>query len=392
MKKIFSLVLAMVVAMSAVPFALAAETETIAEGTSVSSTGEIELKPEIDDRSTVMPEGGVAELGKEYFISYSLGSSIGSVDKFDGKTGETTNINMNYVPKGVNGIELIKANIRYNMSSNSYDVRITTVPNPTVEIFKGLEIKITFNKQVDGKTYTKTETLPIHTLMNSRHTYSDVLTAASGYKYIFAEHPVIDATVFDQNTGQQLQIDYNDYNMIFKKVTNQNTALYLGATYSYATTGTAKENEPIIQLGFENIIVKDEVTIQLRFKADQQNYTGSNVWVYDIVDGKPKGVGYRATIASDSSVMVTVPANTALSSLGVYATEQNPSNNSSDSGSSNSSNTSSVTSTTSTSSISSNGNYANSKTGFSDVVNIAVVFAGVSLVIAGFVAIRKVSR
>ena len=376
MKKFLSLVLVTILVLG-----LSAFTVSAAEGENNTS---VALQPAIDDNGTELPEDGFAVLGKDYRLSYRLNAELEGIKDFDGSSSESTSVGLNYMPKGVNGVELIRYNIRYNMTTKTYDLLISTIPNPTVEVFEDLVIKVKFNKQVNGSTYSSTVEVPITSLGNERHQYSDVLTAASGYKFIQATKNVIDSNVFDQNYGQELHIDYNDYNVIFPKVAEQNTSLNLKADYSYATAGSAKENDPIVKLVFENIIVKDAATIQIRFRADQQNYNGSDVWVYDLVNGKPVGDGYQAQLSKDGSVLVTVPANTKLSSLGVYADKQDTTNNNPQSSKPSTSGTSS--------SITGSGSGSNPQTGASDVVSIVSAFAVVSLAAAAFVATKKVVK
>lgn len=367
MKKLLSLVLVtiLVLGLSAFPVSAAAENQS-----------SVDLIPAIDDNGTELPADGYALLGKDYRLSYKLSTPLGDATEFDGSSNETTSVGLNYMPKGVNGVELIRYNMRFNMTTKTYDLLITTIANPTVEVFEDLVIKVKFNKQIDGTTYSSTVEVPITALGNERHQYAEVLTAASGYKFVQAAKPVVDSNVFDQNYGQELHLDYNDYNIIFPKVSEQNTSLYLKAEYSYATAGSVGENDPIVKLGFENIIVKDNVTIQIRFRADQQNYNGSDVWVYDMVSGKPVGSGYQAQLSSDGSVLVSVPAGTALSSLGIYGSQQDTTGNSS-------------TAVSGGAAGSSTASTSNPNTGASDVMSVATAFSVISLAAAAFVATKK---
>ena len=378
MKKILSLVLVTILVLS-----LSAFTAGAAENLS-----SINLNPEIDENGTELPADGFAVLGKDYRLSYKMSAPIGDIKEFDGSSSETTSVGLNYMPRGVNGVDLIRYNMRYNMTTKTYDLLITTISNPTVEVFEDLVIKVKFNKQVDGTTYSSTVEVPIKSLGNERHHYSEVLTAASGYKFIQATKPVIDVDVFDQNYGQELHIDYNDYNFIFGKISEQNTSLYLKADYSYATAGSAKDNEPIVKLGFENIIVKDSVVIQIRFRADQQNYNGSEVWVYDMVNGKPVGTGYQAQLSADGSVLVSVPAGTKLNSLGIFASQQDTSKN--DATEDNSSKPATGSEASANGGSKTPGK--NPSTGAADVVSVAAAFSVISLAAVAFVATKKVIK
>ncbi|MDR2655086.1 MAG: hypothetical protein LBC56_03305 [Oscillospiraceae bacterium] len=366
------------------------QASSVSGGKDSASANVVTLEPIVNESENTMPRDGIAVLGSEYRISYSMGDPIEGVAGFMGDKTESADIVFNYVPKGVGGVELMKASLRYNRETMTYDVLVTTSANPTVEVFSDLEIKVIINKQIGDKVYTSTTPLPIKTLQNARHYYSEVRTSATGYKYISAINPVVDVSVFDQNYNQELHIDYGSYDIVFPKVKNQNTALYLKANYSYNQAGAAGGEVPIVRLQFENILVKDQVDIHVMFNADQQNYFSSNVWVYDINgNGQPIGKGYQAKISNDGSVVVTVPAGKALSSIGVYTAQQNLGSPSA---------APPPSSSNSSVSVGANGAGAgasdNPKTGgaVSDPVSLGSLFGLISLAAAGFAAVRKSSR
>jgi len=374
MKKVLGLILVAVLVISMGTMVFAA----------TDGNSNLVMLPETPDYGTPFPNNGTGLLGQEYTVFYAPGSGS-EITAFVNDNTESIDVKFNYIPQGVGGVNLISYFIRYMNAEGDkpagYEVTFTTHSNPTVTVFENVTATVTIVKVKSGVTYRFTQTLTLRELINARHESDSVVKAADGTWYITATNPVIGESAFTKALNAKLSINYDGYSIIFNKVTNQSNALYLAATRTTKQANAAKANEPIVSLTFEPLKIQDDVTIKIGFSADQLNYQGTTVWVYDLdSSGKATGKGYQATLASDGTVMVEVPANTALNSLGVFASKQ-------DTSSTSSSSTSSKTDGGSQSTTKENPN-----TGLTDTVAIASVFAMVSLAAAGFVAVRKAGK
>lgn len=306
-------------------------------------------------------------------------------------------------PKGVNGEELLKIRVAYDHERRAYSITMTPVENPTVEIFSNLEVKLKIVKVVNRTTFAMEQNVwKGFNLMNKRYTSKDVYKDASGKYRINAgdEYPVVDESAFNKAYGKQLTVDYPDYRVIFKNVKNQDIALNLEADLVKAPTVSFDGTKPILQATFHDIYVKDAAEIEFKVNADAQNYKGTTGYAYkvDANGNLIKDSEITVKITDSSSVVIEIPAGTRLGAYGeanklsTYAIFGEKQDAKASSSSSSSSSDKGTTSTSSNTSSSSNNNYGNTNTGASDVVNVATVFAVVSLAAAGFVAVNKASK
>lgn len=359
------------------------------------------------DGSKTQKQAQEAKVAKDHKVSNGL-------VLFEGPSAyESTSYKISYTdkngshsgsPKGVNGEELLKIRVSYDHERNAYSITMTPVENPTVEIFSNVEVKLKIVKVVNRTTFAfEGNVWKGFNLMNKRYTSKDVYKDASGKYRINAgdEYPVVDESAFNKAYGKQLTVDYPDYRVIFKNVKNQDIALNLEADLVKAPTVSFDGTKPILQATFHDIYVKDAAEIEFKVNADAQNYKGTTGYAYkvDANGNLIKDSEITVKITDSSSVVIEIPAGTRLGAYGeanklstyaIFGEKQDAKASSSSSSSSSDKGTTSTSSNTS--STSSNNNYGNTNTGASDVVNVATVFAVVSLAAAGFVAVNKASK
>ena len=235
----------------------------------------------------------------------------------------------------------------------------------TVEEHK-VEIKVVVTQKLKAadSTAVKTEIKFDVLISNKTHGEDDFWKNADDKVEGLNElsKPVIAADVF---TGiakdKALTLEYSDYTVKFAKVSKQNTGLYLKAKTGVVSVENTKA---IGSIGFKPTRVKDAATITMPIGADNQNFYGETVYVYNVVDGKPTGEAIAAEVVNHNSVIFTVPAGTTLGTFAAYGAKaegdaEKP---------------------------------AIPETGANDIVNIAIVFAVVALAAAGFVAVKKASK
>jgi len=399
MKKLLALVLTAAMLLSFGALFVSAATD--ADGYSL-----VEMK--MDDvvaAQTNAPKDGVVYLTDgSYIVEYRLdslalydtnGTLTGKTytDGFGGpSTSETTSWSMSYrtatgngsgIPKGVNGEDLLNVRIGYDRERKAYSVTVTPINNPTVEIFYDVTFKVKFVKVINKVAYQQTVEWAKFDLLNKRYTSKDVYRDATGNWRIDAgdKFPVVDESVFNKTYGGKLIVNYPDYNVIFPTVKNQDIALNLQAKIAKTPTVSLSENVPIMTATFHDIYVKDAVTIEFKVNADSQNYKGTTLYAYELdANGniiKEKEV--KVTVTDSGTIVTEVAAGTRLSAygagekLGTYGIFAEPQE---------------ATSSSTTPSASSE----NPKTGASDVVSVAAVFAVVSLAAAGFVAVGKAGK
>jgi len=290
------------------------------------------------------------------------------------------------MPKGVNGEDLLNVRIGYDRSRAAYTVTMTPVKNPTVEIFYGVKLTVKFAKVVNRTTYSTTETWGPFDLMNKRYYASSAYKDANGYWRIDAgdAYPVVDESVFNKAYGGKLIVNYPNYTVTFPTVKNQDIALNLEASLNKPSTVALDNKVAIMTATFHDIYVKDACTIEFKVNSDVQNYKGVTLYAYKMdANGNPiKDTQRTAYVTNSNTLVFEIPAGTRLSAYGeagktgtygIYAVPQES--------------TSSTTSSTSSTAAS-----ENPKTGASDIINVASVFAVVSLAAAGFVAVGKAGR
>ncbi|MFA9382111.1 MAG: hypothetical protein ACERKO_13730, partial [Acetanaerobacterium sp.] len=204
---------------------------------------------------------------------------------------------------------------------------------------------------------------------NSRAYHTDADTNASGNYLVdvpdlegLAEDArVIDVSVFEVAEGEALTIRYDDYSVKFKKVSRQNTSLYL-----YAKTDVVSVNrtKAIASVGFAPTRVKDAATITIPISEDNENYYGETVYVYKLVNGAPTGSAIPADVINHNAVVFVVSGGATLGTYAAYGSLQEGEAE----------------------------RPAIPETGANDIVNIAIVFAVAALAAAGFAAVKKVSK
>ena len=199
------------------------------------------------------------------------------------------------------------------------------------------------------------------TVDNTRADDTDVYEDANGNYILETDARVIDVSVFEEADGNALSVNYDDYTVKFAKVAKQNTSLYL-----YAKTGVVdvEGTKAIASIGFKPTRVKDAATITMPISADNQNYYGETVYVYNVVDGKPTGEAIAAEVVNHNSIIFNVPAGTTLGTFAAYGAKEEGDAE----------------------------KPAIPETGANDIVNIAIVFAVVALAAAGFVAVKKAGK
>lgn len=186
-------------------------------------------------------------------------------------------------------------------------------------------------------------------------------------------NPVIEAEVFtDVAKDKALTLDYGNYAIKFSKVSRQNTALYLKASTDVVSVENTKA---IGSIGFKPTRVKDAATITMPISPDNENYYGETVYVYAVTDGKPTGAAIKADVVNHSYVVFTVPAGTTLGTFAAYGSEKlgdaekpAPTKNTGKE------------------------KPAIPETGAGDIVNLAVVFAVVTLASVGFAVVKKAGK
>lgn len=209
-------------------------------------------------------------------------------------------------------------------------------------------------------------------MYNARHLDTDLIPLADDTYKLIATDPVIDASVFAKvaENEQKLSINYASYSVVFPKVSNQDTSLYLAATTSvpdYVSKIAAGKDVKYINFP-GNPYLKDNAKISVNFNNDWQNENGTTAYVYavknDVLVGEP-------IIAAIENGAVVFETKGRLGEYAVFATKM----------------ASIPDAANDTSSTPSNPN-----TGDSSTIVIAMVLATLALAGAGFVAVKKASR
>ncbi len=156
------------------------------------------------------------------------------------------------------------------------------------------------------------------TIDNTRAYDSDTYTNAAGTYVLDTEARVIDVSVFEDAEGSALSIFYPKYAIKFRKVSRQNTSLYL---YAKTDVVDVDNTKAIGSVGFMPTRLKDAATITMPISADNENYYGETVYVYLVVDGKPTGTAITADVINHSYVVFNVPAGTTLGTYAAYGSQ-----------------------------------------------------------------------
>ena len=350
---------------------------------------------------------------------------------------ESTSISISYTtevggrasgsPKGVNGEELLHTRIAFNSdwrrvsdgasgwiqyggkdylyNMSNYIIYMTPVANPTVEVFRDVEVKVRLVRSdtttnVDGSKAARYDAIVWSgfSLANKRYTDKHVYSDANGIYRIDASSnwPVLDISALQKSYGKKLIVDYPTYRVIFPTVKSQDTSLNLQAAVTKQATVTTEATDlPLMVATFHDIYVKDTVQIEFKTGFDVQNYKGTKLYAYALnADGTVnKSKELAVTVTEHKTVVIEVPASTKLSangasndklgSIGLFERPQ-----------ADGTQVSSVPSTSSSTGTTGGGSTSteNPKTGASDVVNVATAFAVVSLAAAAFVSVKKASK
>ncbi len=208
------------------------------------------------------------------------------------------------------------------------------------------------------------------TIGNTRAINVDAFTEANGNYILDTEARVIDVSVFEQAEGKALSVNYPKYAIKFNKVSRQNTSLYL---YAKTNVVDVTNTKAIGSIGFRPTRVKDAATITMPISADNENYYGETVYVYEVVDGKPTGSPIKADVVNHNYVVFTVPSGTTLGTFAAYGAQKDGDDEKP-----------APTKTTAKPAI--------PETGAGDVVSLTVVLAVLALAGAGVAAVKRVSR
>ena len=224
-----------------------------------------------------------------------------------------------------------------------------------------VKIKVVQTSKVAGEEKATGELTIKGTVDNTRALDTDVYEDAHGNYILETDARVIDVSVFEEAEGEALSVNYDDYTVKFAKVAKQNTSLYL---YAKTDVVDVEGTKAIASIGFKPTRVKDAATITMPISADNQNFYGETVYVYNVVDGKPTGEAIAAEVVNHNSIIFSVPAGTTLGTFAAYGAKEEGDAE----------------------------KPAIPETGANDIVNIAIVFAVVALAAAGFVAVKKAGK
>lgn len=309
--------------------------------------------------------------------------------------------NSNYIKVGSNAADALSGYVAdplnknkvYSYNLSNYIIYMTPIANPTVEVFKDVQVKVRLVR-ADGAAIARYDAIVWSgfSLANKRYTDKHVYADANGIYRIDATSnwPVLDVTALQKSYGKKLVVDYPTYRVIFPTVKKQDTSLNLQAAVTKQATVDLDDDKALMTATFHDIYVKDTVQIEFKVGFDVQNYKGVKLYAYAFnADGTINTSKELAvTITEHGTVVIEVPAGTKLSAngdannklgtVGLFATPQKegtpvdvP-------------NTSTPTTTTPST--------KNPGTGANDVVNVATAFAVISLAAAAFVSVKKASK
>ncbi len=251
-----------------------------------------------------------------------------------------------------------------------YSIKLTPKKTITAEEH---EVKVTIVvAQVQDDGVVKGNLDQKIVMYNERHLDEDLIPLADDTYKLIASKPVIDASVFAKvaENEQKLSINYASYSVVFPKVVNQDTSLYLAATTTvpdYISKIAAGKDVKYINFP-GNPYLKDNAKISVNFNNDWQNENGTTAYVYAVKNNVLVGEPIVATIENGAVVFETKGR---LGEYAVFATKM----------------ASIPDATNDTAS-----NPSNPNTGDSSTIVIAMVLATLALAGAGFVAVKKASR
>lgn len=270
----------------------------------------------------------------------------------------------------------IKASYKLYKNPDRDGVAVKIIIDPISEKFTvaddaDWEVKVKVVQKLKGQTDPAVGELLVEgTIGNTRAFHTDSFTDAYGSYILDTEARVIDVSVFEDAEGKALSVNYPKYAIKFNKVSRQNTSLYL---YAKTDVVDVSNTKAIGSIAFKPTRVKDAATITMPISADNENYYGETVYVYNIVDGKPSGESIKADVVNHNYVVFSVPSGTTLGTFAAYGAKtdgdaEKPA----------------PTKTTAKPAI--------PETGAGDIVNLTVVLAVVALAGAGLAAVKKVSK
>lgn len=253
-----------------------------------------------------------------------------------------------------------------------YSVKLTPVKTITAEEH---DVKVTIviaqvKSTGDRVKGTVEKTI---TMFNERQKDTDLIPQADDTYKLIASSPVIDASVFAKvaESQQKLSINYPSYSVVFPKVANQDTSLYLAATTTVPDYITKIANgKDVKYINFPGSpYLKDNAKISVNFNNDWQNENGTTAYVYAVKNSVLVGEPIVATIENGAVVFETKGR---LGEYAIFATKM--------ASIPDAANTSSTPTT------------ANPNTGDSSSIVITMVLATLALAGAGFVAVKKASK
>ncbi|MDR2654667.1 MAG: hypothetical protein LBC56_01145 [Oscillospiraceae bacterium] len=316
---------------------------------------------------------------------------------------ESADATIEGLPVGTNGTALLSYRVYFDREKLAYGITVTAIADTTVEIFTGVNVKLTIAKKFKNGTWKATLNVwSGFRVANRRYTSGDVYKDIYGRYVIDATdgRPVVDQSAVEKAYGKQLIVRYPKYTLGVDKITNQLTAFYALAKVDNLNAGTVdtKSEALIAKFSFPGTRIKDPVTLEFRVNPDVLSWKASKYYAYEVdaTTGKPiKATEFEATLSTnrkdnlsgttDAVLEVKIGADEPLSAYGkasakksyaIYGTPQEevPAE-SEDAGEPAAPSAPPATD--------------NPATGAGEAVNVASVFAIVALAAAGFVALKK---
>ncbi len=362
MKKLLALVLAGVMALGLATLVGAAPLTPPDEGEPDVTVGETELKYGDDALEFYLEAGEVTfAVGDDTSDGYDAFRNTGDYSLSVSVSSDNSDI---------------KASYKLYKNPDRDGVAVKVIIDPISEKFtvaddKDWEVKVKVVQKNKGATDPVVGELLVEgTIGNTRAYHTDSFTDAYGSYILDTEARVIDVSVFEDAEGKALSVNYPKYAIKFKNVSRQNTSLYL---YAKTDVVDVTNSKAIGSIGFRPTRVKDAATITMPISADNENYYGETVYVYDVVDGKPTGSPIKADVVNHNYVVFTVPSGTTLGTFAAYGAQKDGDDEKP-----------APAKTTAKPAI--------PETGASDMMNLSVVFAVLALAGAGFAAVKRVSK
>lgn len=309
MKKLFALLMAAVMAVGLAATASAAPLTLPEQGEPEVNVGNTDLKYG-DDPLTFYLEAGD--------VGFTTGESKDGYDAFRNTGDYSLSVSAS------SNHDDIKAEYKLYKNADRDAAAIKIVITPVKEKFTvadeaewKVKVKLVQKDKDAGESVTG-ELLVTGTIDNTRAYYSDAYTDASGNYVLDTTARVVDVSVFEDAQGSGLAIYYPKYAIKFKKISRQNTSLYLHAKTDVVNV---EKSKAIGSVGFKATKLKDAAVITMPISADNENYYGETVYVYKVVDGKPTGTPIVADVVNHSYVVFNVPSSTTLGTYAAYGSK-----------------------------------------------------------------------